>query len=32
MIFHVPNKDIQYITLKIDNVIIEEKKWTNLVS
>ena len=22
MIFHVPNKDIQYLTLKIDNVII----------
>ena len=24
MIFHVPNKDIQYLTLKIDNVIIEK--------
>ena len=24
MIFHVPNKDIQYHTLKIDNVIIEK--------
>ncbi len=22
MIFHVPNEDIQYLTLKIDNVII----------
>ena len=22
--FHVPNKDIQYLTLKIDNVIIEK--------
>ena len=30
MIFHVPNKDIHYLTLKIDNVII--KKWTHLVS
>ena len=30
MIFHVPNKDIQYLTLKIDNVII--KKWANLIS
>ena len=28
MIFHVPNKDIQYLTLKIDNL----KKWTNLIS
>ena len=24
MIYHVPNKDIQYLTLKIDNVIIEK--------
>ena len=24
MILHVPNKDIQYLTLKIDNVIIEK--------
>ena len=24
MIFHVPNNDIQYLTLKIDNVIIEK--------
>ena len=24
MIFHVPNIDIQYLTLKIDNVIIEK--------
>ena len=24
VIFHVPNKDIQYLTLKIDNVIIEK--------
>ena len=24
MIFHVSNKDIQYLTLKIDNVIIEK--------
>ena len=24
MIFHVPNKDIRYLTLKIDNVIIEK--------
>ena len=24
MIFHVLNKDIQYLTLKIDNVIIEK--------
>ena len=24
MMFHVPNKDIQYLTLKIDNVIIEK--------
>ena len=24
IIFHVPDKDIQYITLKIDNVIIEK--------
>ena len=24
MVFHVPNKDIQYLTLKIDNVIIEK--------
>ncbi len=24
MIFQVPNKDIQYLTLKIDNVIIEK--------
>ena len=24
MIFHVPNKDIQYLTFKIDNVIIEK--------
>ena len=24
MNFHVPNKDIQYLTLKIDNVIIEK--------
>ena len=24
MIFHDPNKDIQYLTLKIDNVIIEK--------
>ena len=24
MIFHVPNKDIQYLTLKIDNVIIDK--------
>ena len=24
MIFHVPNKDIQYLTLKIDNVIFEK--------
>ena len=24
MIFHVPNKYIQYLTLKIDNVIIEK--------
>ena len=23
-IFHVPNKDIQYLTLKIDNLIIEK--------
>ena len=23
MIFHIPNKDIQYLTLKIYNVIIE---------
>ena len=24
MIFHVPNEDIHYLTLKIDNVIIEK--------
>ena len=30
MIFHFPNKDIQYLTLKIDDVIIE--KLTNLIS
>ena len=30
MIFHVPNKDIQYLTLKIDNVIIEKVEFNAL--
>ena len=31
MTFHVPNKDIQYLTLKIDNVIIEKVDGFNLL-
>ena len=31
MTFHVPNKDIQYLTLKIDNVIIEKVDEFNLL-
>ena len=30
-IFHVPNKDIQHLTLKIDNVIIEKVDEFNLL-
>ena len=30
MIFHVPNKDIQYLTLKIDNMIIEKVEFNAL--